>query len=80
MTDAFSIKHFGDDATGDPGAHRLAERIKRYWRERGYEVHVREKRLPFHHSLRIAPLTLESDMINGLPREAFHKQKQGQAA
>ena len=76
MTDRFNERHFGDDATGDPGSHRLAERIKRYWRERGYEVHVRAKRLPFHHSLRIAPLTLESDMINGLPREAFQKQRE----
>lgn len=80
MTDTFNDKHFGDDLTGDGGAQRLAARIERYWRERGYAVHVRTRRIAFHHTLRIAPLVLESDLINGLPREAFNAKRQGKAA
>ena len=71
---------YGDDATSVEGAHRIKQRIERYWREQGYEVHVTLRRLRYSSAARQATVALESDMINGLPREAFHKQREGQAA
>lgn len=71
---------FGDDATSATGAQRIKERIERYWRERGFEVHVTLKRLPYIAVAREAAFAISSDLINGLPREAFAKQKQGEPA
>lgn len=62
---------FGDDTTGDPGAERLAERIRDFWRRRGHVVRIKLRRLRYENALRKAPLTIESDMVNGLPRQLF---------
>lgn len=67
---------YGDDATSDAGARRIKHSIERYWRERGYNVRVELKRLPYSGTARVAAFAVTSDMVNGLPREAL-KQKQG---
>lgn len=65
---------YGEDAMTATGAYRLKERVERYWRERGHQVSVHIKRMPYIAVAREAAFTIESDMINGLPREVV---KQG---
>jgi len=58
-----------DDTLTRNGAERLAERIRRYWRERGYDVAVRvEQRSGFSDSMRWARwYVVRSDLVDGLP-------------
>ena len=76
MSGFYTQAVFGDDATSDGGARRLKAYIERYWAERGYTVEVHLKRLPYSGVARVAAFAVTSDMINGLPREAFHKQRE----
>lgn len=50
------------------GAHYLAERIKEFWRKRGYEVELEAHREGFVSTMRSARTDLRSNMINGMPR------------
>lgn len=71
---------YGDDATSATGSWRIKARIEHYWSERGHRVHVTLKRLPYIATAREAAFTLESDMINGLPRDLVKPKREGQAA
>lgn len=64
-----TVALFGDDATSQAGAYRLKQQIERYWRERGHEVHLRLVKMPYHVGAREASFKIESDMLNGLPRQ-----------
>jgi len=59
-----------DDGFTRTGAKRLAERIRAYWCDRGYDVAVRvEQRKGFSESMRRARwFVVRSDLVNGRPR------------
>ena len=50
----------------------LAARIVRYWKARGYDVEVNVKPTLFTQGFRGVPHEIESDMINGYPKEFKH--------
>lgn len=50
------------------GAHRLREKIREYWAERGYEVDVDLVDAGFVAAMRSARTDLRSNMVNGMPR------------
>lgn len=56
------------DFCTNEGAQYLAERIREFWRRRGYEVDVEARREGFVSTMRSARTDLRSDMINGMPR------------
>lgn len=75
-----TIALYGDDATSDSGARRIKAQIERYWSERGHEVTVKLRRLPYSATAREAAFALESDMINGLPQQLVKAKAAEQAA
>lgn len=64
-----TVAIFGDDATSLPGSQRLIAKIESYWRERGHQVHLRLVKMPYHVGAREAAYRIESDLVNGLPRQ-----------
>lgn len=66
---------FGDDATSEAGAYRLKQQIERYWRERGFEVHLRLVKGAYQIGARQASYQIQSDMINGLPRQCIKAER-----
>ncbi len=53
----------------DPeGAKRLAEKIREYWNERGYEVDLDFVDAGFVAAMRSARTDVRSNMVNGMPR------------
>lgn len=57
------------DFCTNEGANYLAERIKEFWRKRGYEVDIEARREGFISTMRSARTDLRSDMVNGMPRQ-----------
>ena len=51
------------------GAQELRQRIADFWAERGAWPTLTVRGLRFHNQLRESCHVIESDMINGLPRE-----------
>jgi len=56
------------DFCTNEGADHLAERIREFWRKRGYEVELEARREGFVPTMRSARTDLRSNMINGMPR------------
>lgn len=56
------------DHCSDDGAARLANRIKDFWRKRGFDVDVDMKPEGFVSTMRSARTDVRSDMVNGMPR------------
>ena len=56
------------DLCNDDGAVALANRIKEFWRKRGFDVEVETRREGFVSTMRSARTDLRSDMVNGMPR------------
>lgn len=56
-----------DDAMSRAGAERLAMTIKRYWRERGYEVAVSVESAGWMKEIRAERVDVRSELVNGLP-------------
>ena len=56
------------DFCTNEGANYLAERIREFWRKRGYEVDIEARREGFISTMRSARTDLRSDMVNGMPR------------
>lgn len=50
------------------GAKRLAEKIRDYWTERGYEVDLDFVDAGFVAAMRSARTDVRSNMVNGMPR------------
>lgn len=64
-----TVAIFGDDATSLAGSQRIKAQIERYWRERGHQVHLRLVKMPYNQGAREAAYRIESDLLNGLPRQ-----------
>ncbi len=58
------------DHCTDAGAARLAQRIKEYWRKKGFEVDVDMRPEGFVSTMRSARTDVRSDMVNGMPRRS----------
>ena len=56
------------DFCTNEGAQYLADRIKDFWRKKGYEVELESHREGFVSTMRSARTDLTSDMVNGMPR------------
>ncbi len=56
------------DSFTQPGAERVAQRIREYWRRRDYVVSVWVEPQPFHMAMREAYWIIRSDLVNGWPR------------
>ena len=56
------------------GATALADRIREYWAERGYEVRTYVDSLAYRHGVDDIIYTVRTDMIGGLPQRQ-RKQK-----
>jgi len=56
------------DHCTDAGAARLAQRIKEYWRKKGFEIDVDMRPEGFVSTMRSARTDVRSDMVNGMPR------------
>jgi hypothetical protein len=56
------------DHCTDDGAARLAQRIKDFWRKKGFEVDVDMRPEGFVSTMRSARTDVRSDMVNGMPR------------
>lgn len=56
------------DWCDNEGAKRLAEKIREYWIERGYEVDVDFVDAGFVAAMRSARTDVRSNMVNGMPR------------
>ena len=54
------------DYCSHSGAQFLADRITRYWRERGYDVRVQKECLAWSED-NPGAVMLRSDMVNGMP-------------
>lgn len=57
------------DFCSNEGAQYLAERIRDFWRKRGYEVDIEARREGFVSTMRSARTDLRSNMVNGMPRQ-----------
>jgi hypothetical protein len=57
------------DFCTNEGAIHLAERIREFWRKRGYEVDIEARREGFISTMRSARTDLRSNMVNGMPRQ-----------
>ena len=49
-------------------AERHCEMIRDYWFDRGYQVNIKPRELDFEQRVKSRPYALDSDMVNGLPR------------
>ena len=49
-------------------AERQCDTIRDYWFDRGYLVNIKPRQMVFSQKAKCCPFALESDMINGLPR------------
>lgn len=58
-----------DDRCTKGGANALADRIRRYWAERGHHVRVRTTEAEYTPAMRSGRWDVRSDMLNGWPRE-----------
>ena len=56
------------DHCTDAGASRLAEKIRDFWRKKGFEVEVDLCPEGFVSTMRSARTDVRSDMVNGMPR------------
>lgn len=57
------------------GACRLKQKIEEYWLERGHSVDVKLVEARFHMAMRSARTDIRSDMVNGMPRQAFEQHR-----
>ena len=55
------------DLCTEDGALRLANRIKEYWRKRGFEVDFETHKEGFVSTMRSARTDVRSNMVNGMP-------------
>lgn len=58
------------------GARRLAEKIRGYWAERGYEVDLDFVDSGFVAAMRSARTDVRSNMVNGMPRRRLASESQ----
>lgn len=58
------------DHCTDHGASRLAEKIRDFWRKKGFDVEVDLRPEGFVPTMRSARTDVRSDMVNGMPRRA----------
>lgn len=63
---------FVADYSSEEGAAALKRRLEAFWSERGYNVQVFIRSAGFHASIRARRFEIQSDMVNGFPREAAH--------
>ena len=61
------------DLWSESGAAALKAQIESYWAARGLRVQVMLIEGPFSAALRMTRMDVRSDMINGMPREAFER-------
>lgn len=67
----FTPQRGESDYCSRDGAMALKARIEAYWRERGLEVMIALHNVGFHPAIRAARYDVRSDMVNGMPRDAF---------
>ncbi len=59
------------DFCTEDGANYLANRIREFWRKRGFDVDFQTQKEGFVATMRSARTDLRSDMVNGMPRRAI---------
>lgn len=61
---------YADDYSSAQGAATLKKRLEAFWSERGYSVQVFVRSAGFHAAIRARRFEIQSDMVNGFPRDA----------